>query len=284
MARRRVILVTGATGKQGGAIARQLLARGHDVRALTRNPDNPAASALASLGAEVVRGDFADPASLEDALSGVWGVLSIQNSWESGVEREEAYGKLLARLARDAGVSHFVYQSVASANRRTGIPHFESKFHIEETVRALGFPSFVIIRPVFFMENFLRMKAAIAGGLLPLGLEPDTRLQMIAVEDIGRIGCLAFERHDAMNGRAIDIAGDELTIPEAARALSRVTGRNVIFQRVPIEQIRAASEDQAAMLEWFDAVGYDVDIPAIEREFGSMMRFADWAARQDWSS
>ncbi|HWV57633.1 MAG TPA: NmrA family NAD(P)-binding protein, partial [Longimicrobiales bacterium] len=232
----------------------------------------------------VVRGDFADPASLEDALSGVWGVLSIQNSWESGVEREEAYGKLLARLARDAGVSHFVYQSVASANRRTGIPHFESKFHIEETVRALGFPSFVIIRPVFFMENFLRMKAAIAGGLLPLGLEPDTRLQMIAVEDIGRIGCLAFERHDAMNGRAIDIAGDELTIPEAARALSRVTGRNVIFQRVPIEQIRAASEDQAAMLEWFDAVGYDVDIPAIEREFGSMMRFADWAARQDWSS
>lgn len=286
MAAEGVILVTGATGQQGGAIARELLARRREVRAMTRKPDSPAAQALAELGADVVQGDLDDAASLERVLEGAWGALGVQNTWEAGVEQEEVQGKRFAKLAREAGVHHFVYQSVGSAHRSTGIPHFDNKSRVEDTVRSLGFPSHTIIRPVFFMENLTGpwFKPSIVEGTLAIGMKPETRLQMIAVRDIGFFGLRAFEDHETMNGREIDIAGDELTGPEAAAILSEVTGREVTFAQVPIEQVREASDDFAAMLEWFDAVGYDADVAGLEAEFNHrMMRFRDWAAGQDWS-
>src|SRR5213595_3214598 len=184
------ILVTGATGQQGGAVARELLARGHRVRAMTRKPDSDAAQALARLGAEVVQGDLEDAESLKRPIQGAWGVFAVQNTWEAGVEAEEAQGKRIAEIARRGGVQHFVYTSVGSANRKTGIPHFDSKWRIEEAVRGLGFPSHVILRPVFFMDNFLSpwFKPGIDQGKLMIGLNPTTALQMIAVKDIGKYG------------------------------------------------------------------------------------------------
>src|SRR5260221_13885968 len=144
-----LIAVTGATGQQGGAVARALLKTGHKIRAITRNPDGPAAQALAKLGAEVARAELDDAASLRTALAGAWGVFGVQNTWTAGVEGEEAQGKRLATLAREAGVEHYVYTSVGSAHKRTGVPHFDNKWRIEEAVRGLRFPSHVILRPVF---------------------------------------------------------------------------------------------------------------------------------------
>lgn len=281
----RLILVTGATGQQGGAVARELLARGRAVRAMTRSPDGETAESLATRGAEVVRGDLDDADSLRRALDGAWGVLSIQNTWEAGVEREEEQGKRLARVAKETGVRHFVYHSVASADRETGIPHFDNKFRIEQTVRGLGFPSWTIIRPVFFMENLSGpgFKPAIEDGTLALGIEPDTPLQMIAVADIGRYGARAFEHHEEMSGRAIDIAGDEMTATAIAEVLSEATGREITHHRVPIEQVRESSEDLAIMLEWFDAVGYDADIAGNAAEFGIRPTpLREWATGQSW--
>ena len=279
------ILVTGATGKQGGAVARALLADGHAVRAMTRNPAGPPAKALAASGAEVVHGDLDDPGSLERALEGAWGVFAVQNTWEAGVEREEEQGKRLAELARKKGVAHYVYTSVGSAHRKTGIPHFDNKWRIEEKVRALGFPSHVVLRPVFFMENWLAQpnKGGIDQGKFVIGLEPRTVLQQVAVDDIGAYGKLAFERHADLAGQAIDLAGDALTMPQVAEALSQATGRKVEFVRLPIEEIRKVSEDYALMLEWFDRVGYDADIEGNAKRFGiPPTRFRDWAARQRW--
>jgi uncharacterized protein YbjT (DUF2867 family) len=284
--RERLVLVSGATGQQGGAIARELLKAGWKVRAMTRKPQSEAAQALAGQGAEVVQADLDDETSLARALDGAWGAVAVQNTWEAGVEKEEEQGHRFARLAKEAGVQHFVYQSVGSAHRDTGIPHFDNKARVEDTVRSLGFPSWVIIRPVFFMENLTSpwYKPYIDQGTLAFGIEPDTRVQAIAVEDIGRYGLKAFEEHEALNGRAIDIAGDELTAPEMAQALSEVTGREIQYYRVPIEEIRKGSEDFAIMLEWFDRVGYDADIDGNAREFGIRpTRFREWAARQDWS-
>jgi uncharacterized protein YbjT (DUF2867 family) len=280
-----VILVTGATGQQGGAAARELLSRGHRVRALTRHPDTEKARALSAKGAEVAAGDLDDAASLTRALQGVWGVFSLQNSWEAGVEREEEQGKRLAKLAREAGACHFVYNSVGSANRKTGIPHFDSKARIEEEVRSAAFPSYTILRPVFFMENFLSswFLLSIREGKLAMGIEPDTVLQMIAVADIGKYALLAFERHEEMNGFEIDIAGDEHTMPDTAEILGKAMGRKIEFVRPPIEEVRKGSADYATMLEWFDRVGYDVDIAGLEGRFGIRpTRFAPWAAQQSW--
>lgn len=136
----RTILITGATGNQGGAVASALKGTGFHLRGMTGKPDSERAAALARNGVEIVKGDLDDETTLRRALAGVWGVFSVQNSLEAGVEREEAQGKRLATLAREAGVDHFVYTSVGSADKRTGVPHFENKWRIEETVRGLRSP------------------------------------------------------------------------------------------------------------------------------------------------
>jgi len=283
--RDELVLVTGATGKQGGSIARELLEAGWRVRAMTRKPDSDAARALKAMGAEVVRGDLDDPASLRHAMQRAWGAVAVQNTWEAGVVLEEEQGKRFAEVAKNEGIYHLVYQSVASAHRKTGIPHFDNKWRVEQTIRELDFPSWTVIRPVFFMENLLSpwFKPYIDQGMLAIGMKPETRLQMIAVRDIGKYGLQAFERHAELNGRAFDIAGDELTGPEAAAILSEVTGRAISFYQVPIDQVRAGSEESAIMLEWFDAVGYDVDIARTSAEFGIVpTSFREWAAEQNW--
>jgi uncharacterized protein YbjT (DUF2867 family) len=280
-----LILVTGATGQQGGAVARELLAAGHKVRAMTRKPEGEAAKAMAALGAEVVRGDLDDTGSLEAALEGTWGVFAVQNGWEAGIEGEEQQGKRIAKLAKQAGVQHFVYTSVGSAQRATGIPHFDNKYRVEETVRGLGLPSHTILRPVFFMENLLSpwFKPGIDEGNLMMAVDAGTKLQMIAVGDIGKYGLLAFERHAELNGKAIDIAGDELTMPEAAAVIAKAKGKPVEFVAAPIEEVRKFSEDYALMLEWFDGVGYDVDIPGTASEYGvEPTSFESWSAGAVW--
>ena len=153
----QTILITGVTGHQGGAVAQALQGKGFHLRGLTRTPDSERAAALARRGIDLVKGDLDDGATLRHALSGAWGVFGVQNPLQAGVEREEAQGKRLATLAREAGVEHYVYTSVGSANKRTGVPHFDNKWRIEETVRSLRFPSHVILRPVFFMENLLAL-------------------------------------------------------------------------------------------------------------------------------
>jgi uncharacterized protein YbjT (DUF2867 family) len=281
MANERTILITGATGKQGGATARALAGGGFKLFAMTRKPDGDAAKALASAtGAEIVEGDLDDAASLKSALSGMWGVFAMQNTWEAGVQREEEQGKRLAGLAREAGVQHYVYSSVGSAHRKTGIPHFDNKYRVEESIRAAGFPSYVIFRPVFFMEN-LTSPWFLNGDTIYAAMRPNLSLQMISVEDIGRYVARGFTNADKLNHREIDLAADTATMPDVAMALSRGLGRNISFVEIPISEVRKNSDDFATMLEWFDRVGYDVDIPSLEREFGIQgTRLVEWAAKQ----
>ncbi len=156
----RLILVTGATGRQGSAVIQRLLARDFPVRALTRNPDKPQARALAGHGTEVMRGDLNDPDSLTRALGGVYGVFSVQTPAEHGAAVEVRQGINLADAAKRSRASHFVYSSVGSADRNTGIPHFDSKARVEDYVRGTGL-KYTIFRPVFFMENLLGMKQRI---------------------------------------------------------------------------------------------------------------------------
>jgi uncharacterized protein YbjT (DUF2867 family) len=279
------ILVTGATGQQGGATARELLAEGHAVHAMTRHPDGEAAKALEAAGATIVRGDLDDEDSLRAALAGKWGAFAVQNTWEAGVVGEEEQGKRFARIAREAGVQHYVYSSVGSADRSTGIPHFDNKDRVEHVVRGLGFPSWVILRPVFFMENLASpwFKPGIDDGTLALGMGGDTPLQMIAVRDIGAYGKMAFDRHEELNGEAIDLAGDSLTPREMAAVLSEAAGRPVQHLAVPLDEVRKASEEFAIMLAWFEKVGYDADIEGNAERYGIRpTRFPEWVGTVVW--
>src|SRR5436190_12442690 len=279
MANNRTILVTGVTGHQGGAVARALQSSGFHLRGLTRKAESKEAATLARNGVDVVKGDLDDEATLRRALAGAWGVFGVQNAGEAGVEREEAQGKRLATLAREVGVEHYVYTSVGSAHERTGVPHFDNKWRIEETVRGLRFQSHVIVRPVFFMENLLA-PYSLQGDTLSSALGPGTKLQMIAVDDIGWFGARAFTDAVALNRREIDLAGDVRTMPEAAEILTEALGRPITFAQTPIEQVRQYSEDTALMLQWFERVGYSADIAGLEREFGrALTKLPDWARR-----
>src|SRR5260370_6028642 len=202
MTNNRTILITGVTGAQGGAVAQALQGAGFHLRGMTRKPDSEQGAALAGHGVDIVKGDFDDEASLRHALASAWGVFGVQNAGEAGPEREEAQGKRLATLAREAGVEHYVYTSVGSADKRTAVPHFDSKWRIEETVRGLRFPSHVILRPVFFMDN-LAAPFSLQDSTLPLALGRRTQLQMIAVDDTGGVGARAFTAATDLNRQEI---------------------------------------------------------------------------------
>jgi uncharacterized protein YbjT (DUF2867 family) len=277
----KLVLITGATGHQGGATLRHLAKRGgFKLRALTRKPAGDAAKAVAAVGAEVVAGNLDDAGSLERALAGAWGVYSVQNTGEAGVQKEEEQGKSIVKLAREKGVQRFVYASVGSADKNTGIPHFDNKFRIEETVKALGFPSYAIIRPVFFFENLLS-PWFLHGDKVMMGLSPSVKLQMIAVDDIGKFGAKAFADADQLKNVAFDIAGDSVTMTEAAAAVGPLVGKTLTYEQVPMAAIRQQSEDMAKMFEWFESTGYSVDIAALEKRFGIRpLTLAEWVCSQ----
>ncbi|CAA9445344.1 MAG: hypothetical protein AVDCRST_MAG58-347 [uncultured Rubrobacteraceae bacterium] len=280
----RLILVSGATGQQGGGVARNLLERGFGVRALTRDPEKSEARVVADLGAEVVSGDLEDRSSIERVLEGVHGVFSVQQFWESGVEGEVKQGVLLADAAKAAGVDHYVYSSVGSAHTETGIPHFESKWEVEEHVRASGVP-YTVLRPVFFMQNWEMMREPILGGTLPQPLDPEKPFQMVDVEDIGVFAAMAFENPETWIGREVDLAGDELTMPEIAGTFSRVIGRDVDYFQVPWEGFEEQmGEEYAVMYRWFNEYGYEADIPALREEYPGLVSFEQYLRARGWEN
>lgn len=259
------ILVLGSTGKQGGAVARHLLKSGMRVRAFTRDTNRPEAQKLAGEGAELVQGDLNEEDSVRRAMQGVYGVYSVQNFAETGVDGEIHQGLLVNRMARETGVRHVVYSSVGSAPKMTRIPHFDSKAEVEHHLRAAGVP-YTILRPVFFMENWLGMLDGIQNGTFMQPLSPGTKLQQIASDDIGHLAMLAFSNPDDWTGRGMDIAGDELSMQDTAAVFSRVLGRDVQYQQVPWEAFeQQAGEEMTIMYRWFESTGYEADIEACRR-------------------
>lgn len=279
------VLVTGATGKQGGHLVRELLARGHAIRALTRKPDSPAAAALAKRGVTIVPGNFDDQNSLERAARGVDTVFAMSTPFENGAQTETREGINIVRAASTVGVTHLVYSSVAGADRATGIPHFDSKFEVETEIRRSGVP-FTIVAPVFFMENFVAdwMLAGIAKGTIAMALPATRRLQQIALSDIAQFTALAIERRGSFLGTRIDIASDELTNATAAAAISAASGRHIAYTALPIDAVRQQNEDLARMFEWFDRVGYDADVVGLREVYPEVTwhRFSVWAGEQNW--
>jgi len=280
----KIILVLGATGQQGGATARELASRGFSVRALTRDPDKPAARALVDRGMTVVKGELEDSHSLQRAMDGIHGVFSVQTPFgPGGAERETREGIAVADAARDVGVEHLVYSSVGGAERNTGIAHFESKYLIEKHVRATGIHA-TILRPVFLMENFIGMGPREVDGQLVLrvALSPQTRLQMLAVRDIGVFAALAFEGREGIAGQELEIAGDELAMTEVASTFAAAMGRSVRYEQHPLAELAARSAESAKMFGWFEAGGYQANIPALKRLNPALTTLPAWLAAGSW--
>jgi uncharacterized protein YbjT (DUF2867 family) len=285
MTTKRHVLVTGATGQQGGAVAAALLSRGHRVTALTRKPDGEAARRLASAGAGIRAGDLGDADSLRQAAQGVDTMFLMGNSYEAGTEEETRQGIIAAEAAKAAGIGHLIYSSVGDADKATGIPHFESKYRVERHIAGLDIP-YTISAPVAFMENAVApwSIAGLRQGVHAFALPPRRAVQLVAVADIGAFVATLAERRETVFGKRFDIAGDELAGEAQARILSQAIGRPIAYQEIPIAAMRQQSEDAALMFEWFDRTGYSADIAALRRDFPEVgwHGFADWARDFDW--
>ncbi|MEU0399083.1 NmrA/HSCARG family protein [Streptomyces sp. NPDC006197] len=284
MAVEETIMVLGGTGRQGGAVARELLRRGHAVRALVRDPAKEEAKALEEAGAVLVRGDLDDEASLVAAMDGVHGVFSVQTfRGPGGCEAEERQGRAVADAAVRAGVKHFVYSSVGGADRDTRVPHFESKLRIEEYLKSLDLP-LTVLRPVMFHDILLDIapRRVQDGLVLAMWLDPETSVQLIATSDIGVFAADAFEDPEGWLGRTVEIAGDDLTGPQMAAAFEAVSGVPTRFQQLPIEPLRAAREDLANMFDWFERDGYRADLPTLRGKRPDLVSLESWLA-ENWT-
>ena len=276
VANQRNILVTGATGQQGGSLARLLLQKKHKVHALTRNTQSTAAQDLRNRGAKILKGDLDDSDSLKHTVKDVQSVFLMGTPFEDGTEGEIRRGKLMADIAKENNIEHLVYSSVANADKNTGIPHFESKYKVEQHIKNLGIPH-TIIGPTFFMENLL--VPGLEQGQLALPLSSSSVLQQSALQNIAEFSALVFERRKPFLGKRIDIASDEVTGEQAARILSNVLGSKIRYVPVPLEQVYQTNEDMARMYDWYEKVGTGIDISALHQEYPEVgwLTFRDWA-------
>jgi uncharacterized protein YbjT (DUF2867 family) len=284
MTRKLTVVVTGSTGKQGGAVARDLLERGHKVRAVTRDPNSKQAKLLANAGASLVTASLEDTAAITKALEGATSLFAMTTPF-GGTEAEIRQGVATADAAKAAGV-HLVFTSVGSANRQTGVPHFDSKHEVEKHIAKVGVRA-TILAPVAFMENLYFIKEQLMKGIYASALSPTRALAQVAVADIGAVAVRVLENSPRFTGKRFDLAGDELTANDAMSILSRVTGRNFTYYQVPLDVVRQRmGEDAVKMYEWFDRVGFAVDRAALRREFPDVafQDFESWANKQDWST
>ncbi|NMO14669.1 NmrA/HSCARG family protein [Pyxidicoccus fallax] len=282
MSVQREVLVVGATGQQGGAVARCLLERGHRVRTLVRAPEAPAATELHRLGVVLVEGRLEDAPSLVRAMAGVEAVFGVTTPFE-GVAAEAPKGMALVDAAREAGVAHFVFTSACNADRNTGIPSFESKRRVEEHLARSGVP-YTIVAPAYFLENLLTpfCLSNLRVGSFVRWMPVERTVQYIAVRDIGRFVTLVLEQREPFLGRRIDLAGDELDGAIAADILTRELGHAIHPVALPLSSFPAQGElgqNVAATLAWMDRVGFSADIDALRREFPDVgwHSFAMWA-------
>ncbi len=288
---KNTIAVFGATGAQGGSVARALLERGvFAVRAITRKTDSPAARALRDLGAEIVQGDLDDPASLAAALEGVYGVFGVTNFWEH-FDKEGPQGRNLVKAVADANVKHFVYSTLPPIEKATNgalrSPHFDLKAEHEDYARTLGIPSTFIHVP-FYYENFLYFfppKPA-GDGTYAFGFpQGDTPLAAISVQDVGPIVAPMFEQPEKYIGQVVKLAGDEIPATTYAATMSRVTGATIHYAYIPRETFAAfgfpGAEDLADMFEF-----YRLHIPSRVKDIETcralapeLQSFETWATR-----
>ena len=278
------ILVTGASGQQGGAVARALLAQGAKVLASSRNPDKLAD--LKEQGAEVVALDLGDRASIDAALDGVDRAFLVATPFEAGTDAETELGNRFADAANDAGLKFLLFTSVGSADRDTGIPHFESKWKTEEHIRGLGLKA-AFLRPVWFMENFGSpwFLPSIQGGTLSLPQGADTKLQMVSIETIGAMAAKILLNPDDYAGQGIELASDEISLSEAMAQLGEATSKTIRFETMPEDQAAGAlGDDFAMMFKWFEDIGFAADIEGLKRHGIPMPTFKEHLAKAAWVS
>ncbi|MDK6298761.1 NmrA/HSCARG family protein [Staphylococcus caprae] len=264
------ILVIGATGKQGNAVVKQLLEDGWSVRAFTRNRNNEKLTSIENEHLEIFEGDLSNEDSLAQAMQGQYGLYSVQPIIPDNVEEELRQGEMIIDTAERQGVNYVVYSTAGGVNRdRTG-PHFEALAQLENKIKASRL-NFTIIKPSFFMDNFLRITKVENGEIkIPEFIDPNVKFAMISSIDIAKIASTLFEDAESYNHQELEIASDELTLNEVVKTFATVTGK-------PTE-IEGAFTSGTAERSWLEEKGYVIDFLQIERINPTRLTLDKWIA------
>jgi uncharacterized protein YbjT (DUF2867 family) len=270
------VLVAGATGRFGGIIER-LLERGHSVRAGARDLNSPGAARLIELGAELVRAEFDDPASLETAAGGADAIFASGTAHRAGPEGETVHGHNLAAAIAAAHVPHLVFVSGDGAAPDSPVPLFRAKWEVEEAIRASGVPH-TILAPSYLMENLFNPwnLPTLQAGVLPSPIAVDRPLQQTAIEDLLSLAVLALERPQEFTGRRLALASDELTAEDSAAAISALIPRTLEPRRAPSE---ALPPGVRLLFAWLESTGHAVDIAALHEQYLEV----DWHTYGEWA-
>lgn len=295
----KTILVTGATGAQGGAVVDALVGSEFAIRAMVRDPAGSAAAELSVRGVELVRGDFEDTASLRSAVEGAYGVFSVQTPpTPEDPDRETRAGKNLVDAAADAGVEVFVHTSVARAGDHESFKGWQSgrwwpdywlsKNAVNRLVANAGFEHWVILKPAYMMDNFLPPKSGyMYPGLkqrsaIEHAMNVDTRLDLIAAADVGRMAAIAFEEPARFDRMEVDLAAQSLTMDEVANILARVVGKPVTAHSLDAASARERGNNPGLVesQRWAAAEGYKVDIEQANERGLALETFDQWAEKR----
>jgi uncharacterized protein YbjT (DUF2867 family) len=281
----RTIVVTGATGLQGGAVARRLLEDGWQVRGLTRDADSKRARTLRALGAEVVQGDMAEAASLRPIFEGAYGVYSVQNPFIGGPEAEVRQGKNVAEVAKDVGVEHLVYGSAGTGRKGTGVPSWETKLQIEDHMKALELP-LTILRPMAFMELMTHKKffpPVAAWQVMPKLMGSSRRLPWLCTEDLGVIGAKAFTYPHSFVGRDLTLASDVRSLDECRSIYREVMGRTPRRFPMPVwlfKRFGFVGKDLTTMWRWLRVGHVDLDTSPTRSIHPDALTVGAWLSKQ----
>jgi uncharacterized protein YbjT (DUF2867 family) len=283
MSRDRIVAVTGATGRQGGAVARHLLAQGWRVRALTRRPQSPAARQLAALGAEVVKADMTNTGELEGAFRDAYGVYSVQNFMPGGLELEVRHGRNVGDAASASGVQHFVYGSAGTGKADTAVGSWNSKLEVQAYLSQLGLP-LTVLRPMAFME-LMTDKAfypqVTAWSLMPRLMGADRPVGWICVDDLGAIAAQVFAEPDRFIGADLSLVADSCSISQCREIWKELTGRAPRGFPMPVWMFeRMVSADLTTMWRWLRTAQLDLDSGPTRELLPAALSVRDWLARR----
>jgi uncharacterized protein YbjT (DUF2867 family) len=281
----RTIVVTGATGLQGGAVARHLINEGWHVRGLTRNRVGEQARSLAVMGAEVVQGDLNDPASLRPVFDGAYGVYSVQNPYIGGPEAEVAQGKNVGDVAKESGVQHFVYGSAGTGKRGTGVPSWETKLQVEDHLKSLGLP-LTIVRPMALMEIMTAKKfypAVGAWSIMPKLTGSSRSIGWLCADDLGAIVARAFAAPQEFIGRELALASDVQSLKQCRAIYREVLGKNPSSFPMPLwlfKRFGFMGKDLTAMWNWLQTGTIDLDTVPTRAIHPEALTVHDWLSTQ----
>lgn len=277
--KQKTIFVAGATGRQGSAVTRSLLIKGFKVKALTRDPASVNAQVLKNLGAEIITGNLNKPVSFSEHIKSADGLFCVL-TFKNGTDIEMRQGFTLADLAKQHNINHFLYSSVIAAELHTGVPHWESKYRIENYIKQIGLP-YTIIRPTSLYENFLipQLKKRILKGIFPSPINKDAVQQFISAKDIGEISAAIFMNRDMYINKTFAIAAEQMSIGEVVNTFSKAMNKDVRYQKIPQMIVRLVLGKAAfRIVKWVnenDGV-FVKDRDAFKKEFPGMMSLEEW--------